>query len=207
MSRTINCFNMIEVALAMAIIAFGMTSILGLFPVGLNASRAAIAENSGSDAVEQLGAYIKSTAEFSTANFDNYFKTNTSSIYLPDINTPNQDTIRDKTKDFLDAVADGTAFTSFRLGNWQLYKCPGGVKDIYFVLIGPEGERTYDFAAMVRVWKTPVTARFLAGSTSFVSTDTNYDYSAGINFEISWPLEKNYYERDKRYFYLEANRP
>ena len=37
-------FNMVEIALALAVLAIGMSSILVLFPVGINANKAAIAE-------------------------------------------------------------------------------------------------------------------------------------------------------------------
>ena len=42
-------FNMVEVALALAIIAIGISSILVLFPVGANANKAAIANNNLAD--------------------------------------------------------------------------------------------------------------------------------------------------------------
>ena len=47
-------FNMVEIALATAVIAIGISSILVLFPIGINATRAAIEENCYSDAVETL---------------------------------------------------------------------------------------------------------------------------------------------------------
>ena len=42
-------FNMVEIALAMAIIAIGLSGILVLFPVGINASKSAIADNNLAD--------------------------------------------------------------------------------------------------------------------------------------------------------------
>ena len=38
-------FNMVEIALAMVVISLGITGILGLFSVGVNAKKAAINEN------------------------------------------------------------------------------------------------------------------------------------------------------------------
>ena len=50
---------MIEVALAMAIIAIGISSILVLFPVGINASKSAIADNNLADIAEYIFGYYK----------------------------------------------------------------------------------------------------------------------------------------------------
>lgn len=53
-------FNMVEIALATAVIAIGISSILVLFPIGINATRAAMEENCYSDAVETVTAFVKS---------------------------------------------------------------------------------------------------------------------------------------------------
>ena len=51
-------FNMVEIALAMVVIALGISGILGLFSVGVNAKKAAINENNIADAAEYiLGLY------------------------------------------------------------------------------------------------------------------------------------------------------
>jgi type II secretory pathway pseudopilin PulG len=201
----INYFNMIEVALAMAIIAFGMTSILGLFPVGLNAARASIAENSGSDAAEQLAAYLKSASEYSTVSFNNSFVTAGGTI-LDHGGLPADAVLDTYSNDFLDAVKTQN-FTNFpRIGEWQLYRT-GANSSVFFVLQGPEGETSYDFAAMIKIWKTPVTCRFMNDNVAVTNTDDGYNYSGGINLEISWPIEKKYIEREKKYFYIEANKP
>ena len=52
-------FNMVEVALALAIIAIGISSILVLFPVGANANKAAIANNNLADIAEYMMSYIR----------------------------------------------------------------------------------------------------------------------------------------------------
>ena len=49
---------MVEIALAMVVISLGITGILGLFSVGVNAKKAAINENNVADAAEYvLGVY------------------------------------------------------------------------------------------------------------------------------------------------------
>lgn len=50
---------MVEVALAMAIIAIGISSILVLFPVGINANKSAIANNNIADVAEYITGYLQ----------------------------------------------------------------------------------------------------------------------------------------------------
>ena len=50
---------MVEIALAMAIIAIGLSSILVLFPVGINANKAAIADNNLTDVAEYMISYMR----------------------------------------------------------------------------------------------------------------------------------------------------
>ncbi|MBQ7207164.1 MAG: hypothetical protein IJS01_05135 [Lentisphaeria bacterium] len=52
-------FNMVEIALAVAVISIGLSAVLVLFPVGINATRAAMDENRSSDAVEYVTRYIR----------------------------------------------------------------------------------------------------------------------------------------------------
>ena len=47
-------FNLVEIALAIAIIAIGMSSILVMFPVGINATKSSIAQNNMTDIAEYM---------------------------------------------------------------------------------------------------------------------------------------------------------
>ena len=72
--KKIHKFNMVEIALAIAIIAVGISAILVLFPIGINATRAAMDENSSSDVAEYIANFVKGKhlarwkAEFDTWN-------------------------------------------------------------------------------------------------------------------------------------------
>ncbi len=216
---------MIEVALAMAIIAFGMTSILGLFPVGLNASRASIAENSGSDAAEQLAAYLKSTAEYVDipAKFDDAFKKifiTPGTQLLPDFaDLPTEEIINNlsvptkpaSTTNFTDSFAanPGAPVNFTKTGNFQIYKATdvSAKNAIFFICQGVEDSASRDFSAMIKVWKSPVSANFKKLNVPITESDNTYDYSGGINLEISWPIETFYSQREKRYYYIEVLRP
>ncbi len=69
---------MIEVVLAMGIIAVGMTSIMGLFPVGINASRDAVGYNTSVEMASNLISYMRAFADRSPNNFDDMFIGSTS---------------------------------------------------------------------------------------------------------------------------------
>lgn len=71
--KKIQFFNMIEILLALAVIAIGMTSVLGLFPVGLNASRNAVAENCSADIADQMVTYLRVISEINNNQYSKAF--------------------------------------------------------------------------------------------------------------------------------------
>jgi len=211
---------MIEVVLAMAIIAFGMSSILGLFPVGLNALKSSMVDNYCSDSVDQMVGYLKNQGEYSTANYTAMITNSTTG--LPDAaglttilgasrtSVVNGSTLDGFSTSFLgDYRANVTStfsrvFTDMNIFQVQTYSMPY----LYFIVQGQITSKNIDFSAMLLVWKSPVTYN-VKDSSGIASqrTDTTYANLAGINFEISWPLEKPYAQREKRYYYVEVKRP
>jgi len=215
-TKKITCFNMIEVALAMAIIAFGMTSILGLIPVGLNASRNAIAENYGADAAGQLIAYINSEASSSKTQFETFLGTSAATGTITEGRLP---TSTQAELDVIDHPATGLSITFLtgymanpatnRVSGWDdLYTSANS--QVFFIVQGAKSSSSssYDFSAMLMIWKTPITAKFeLGNGKALTNTDASYNDGAGINMEISWPVEKYYNDREKRYYYFEIAKP
>ena len=204
---------MIEVVLAMAIIAFGMTSILGLFPVGINASQNAIANNCGSDAVEQFMGYLKSYAETPmppTTHFTSLFGTSsiTGSLREQDQLAAIRGSADAESQAFLAALRLNPANPAApysKIPGWQMYK--SNIPAIYFVTQGQENAFPADFAAMIIAWKQPVTSNVNLLGTWRSIPDNSYTQGAGLNIEISWPLEKSYADREKRYYYIEIKSP
>ena len=225
-SKNIIFFNMIEIALAMAIIAFGMTSILGLFPVGLNASRNSVAENYSADAVEQFSSYLKSYAESSRANFDKLFG---GGGFYPDVKPAlTSTTYRDAAQDFLNGISIGKDHTGAVYAptpivtGWTIFPAKDALlKNIYFVASGsgnylnPGGAifPSTDFSGMIVVWKSPLTYyrpndNVPAPNGWMSVTDDAYFTGAALNIEVSWPLDVGDYSvRHKKTFYMEVTRP
>ncbi len=215
--KVISAFNMIEIVLAMAIIAFGMTSILGLFPVGINASQNAIANNCGSDAVEQFMGYLKSYAEIpATTNFATLFGTSSATGLLKEKDqipgVSDLDTLRSTAADvesnlFLTALRTNPAAPAApysKITGWQMYR--SNQPAIYFVTQGEENAFPSDFAAMIIAWKQPISTNLTLGTWRLIP-DNAYTQGAGLNMEISWPLEKSYADREKRCYYIEIKKP
>ncbi len=227
-NKNICFFNMIEVALAMAIIAFGMTSILGLFPVGLNACRNSIAENCAADTVEQFSSYLKGYAGSSKANFETLLGTSAGTGYYNTNTNPMADAVtataaQVAAKDFLDAIVSGIAAPVYK--GWTIFPydsaTPPSCKNIYFTVMGagdyfhPASTKfpTNDFSALIAVWKSPLTyyrpndtLPLPDGWTQV--TDDAYATGAALNIEISWPLDvADYNARQKRTFYIEIVKP
>ena len=227
-NRVIFRFNMIEVALALVILAIGLSSVLVLFPVGLKASRQSIADNNLADVAERVGAYIQSKYTSSevwgrdgTFNGGNIGNFDPEPGSLPEVS------------DFT-TKADGMdgLLTASGHPNCYLYRqysaAPTGSST-------SDDQRAVDFEAMIRVgWDTatlkeqyyselgsgtPKTlssySRIAPSGTDSVLTNGNLPNGNGIGaavldkccrtliIEISWPADVSWSKREKRIFRLE----
>ncbi|MEI8246907.1 MAG: hypothetical protein WCI51_13830 [Lentisphaerota bacterium] len=223
-SKNIIFFNMIEIALAMAIIAFGMTSILGLFPVGLNACRNSVAENYSADAVEQFSSYLKAYAESSRANFDKLF--GPAGFYTETKPVATSANCTDATKDFLQGISfgkdhSGLAYTPAPIvTGWTIFPAKNAaLTNVYFVASGSGNYMntsgavfpSTDFTGMIMVWKSPIAyyrPQNNPPDSWALATDNAYVTGAALNIEVSWPPDvADYTARHKKTFYIEVTRP
>ncbi|MDP6450468.1 MAG: hypothetical protein QF773_06605 [Lentisphaeria bacterium] len=182
-------FNLVEVVIALGIVAIGVTAVMGFLPMGLNASRDAIADNYAADSGDQLLHYLSSTIQEDWSQLDNF-----------------------------DSTPPNVAAGSDDLSTWtvipgtNIYTKPYGGKTVYRILqqtddIAGVGTTVVDFDAMVRIWKTPTAAWEYNGSTWVTTTDSDYDKRALLNLEMSWPAAVNFGARRKTYYAIEVNKP
>lgn len=61
-------FSMVEIMLALGVVAIGVISIMGLFPIGIVASRDTAMETYAANAAEELLSYFKNYTEFNAQN-------------------------------------------------------------------------------------------------------------------------------------------
>lgn len=175
-------FNLIEIALAIAIIAVGMSSVLVLFPAGLNAVNSAAADSSAPDAVQYLAGYVESRIRHEW-NSSGASRTSNTVTNLP--------TAKPSATESWNAspIPNTPIYTSSTDG---LFK--------YEQTHAVNGESVVDFAAAARVWKTDNNHISVPGQSIPVGIPTG---SVTIFIEVSYPLEKPYDERDKQIYRLD----
>ena len=227
-NKKVHFFNMIEVLLALTVIAIGMTSVLGLFPVGLNASRNAVAQNCSADVADQLTTYFRVMNESDDGtNYDANFQTIGYIDSAQNTTTADLTAIKSASDAFLGKyMANNVAYTS-SLGTDYTRVAPGWAifhndqskaTGIYFMVQGPNctadnGDRSIDFSAMALVWKETSQIKRWNGSgwelwpTGTEFSSTPYKYSGKLNIELSWPLELPYSERKKRTYQIIITNP
>ena len=175
-------FTLIEITLAIGIVAIGMAGIMALFPVGFNATRDAIGDNYSSDFADQFLHIIANQAKKSETNWNLWVGPSSSKITTvkptpPD--TPSKG-----------SLVFGNVYTTGTTGVFYVEQKSGD---------------NIDFNAHVAVWKTPVKATVFEGT--WKDWTAEYSVAAGLNVEVSWPAGKPYAAREKKYYYLEIFKP
>lgn len=185
-------FNLIEVTLALAVVGIGIAGIMSLFPVALEASRDAIAENYAADAGEQFLGYIANNWTTVTG-----LPTSAQTINDTDTNTTWSKSVSekvdplDKSSNIYDDTTDGTNITG-----------------VYGIKQGNSDGSQIDFIAHIKIWKSQISNVYWNSTTSSAGSSTlPYTEAARVNVEISWPVGKPYSTRTKRYYSLEVYNP
>ena len=217
-------FNMVEVTLALAIIAIGISSILVLFPVGANANKAAIANNNLADIAEYMMSYIRagvtsewiaiaegeSDEEFFTKNIEmrgnnNWYATVGDDKGL-DLDWKEENGVYKMT---VTETGSGTAIGNRITEN--LYTLDSDNRAFLFTQISGGN---IDFAAVVKIWResikmdVPVIAISGAeGSEGGVKYQKLNGIDNAINqyamvfcVEVSWPAQAPLQNRERRVF-------
>ena len=189
-------FNMVEIALAMVIIAIGISGILGLFSVGVNSRKSAISENNIANAAEYiLGLY--------RAVFVHVYTENISSDILKKIpqekpaalttgvNMPS--TVKSHIYD-----KDGVNFDS----STNEAVLPEAF--VYAPSRLVNGERVADCEISGTVWRAPIPVNVPDTDEKINMPDS---YGVRIYLELSWPLEKPYAQRETKTYVLDIMNP
>lgn len=194
-------FNMIEVALAMAIIAIGISSILVLFPVGINASKSAIADNNLADIAEYIFGYYKATQLNSIYN-----GTNISALHGALGTEPS------------DSDMTNITWNTNRITDTNLKAPTTGLQNRVFLyeqfttLPGTPAREVIDFAAVAKIWSAPITLswrpwRTAPNTVTSGTVQASDNYALRLYLELSWPADQRYALREKRIFVLDLYNP
>jgi hypothetical protein len=178
-----NYFNIVELALAIAIVAVGLTSIVSLVPISVKTGSNTKASYYTSDIADSINAYVtrKLASDFellgdlpeskpvtTLVNTDNWIQSGEGNVYIID---KDDDTINDEN---------------------GIY----GIK----MASGDQGDIT-DIAGEIQIWRSRVGNTTVGNNDS---VDIGSNKLAGINVEVSAPLAKPYEERNKHRFYFET---
>lgn len=189
-------FNMVEIVLALGVVAIGVVSIMALFPVAANASRDAMAETYACNAADHVLHYLEHQIRIKTATvdgWDNYIVNAVTATHIPAAEP---------------SAADKTDFTPAYAANTTLYPKPstaGVYKVIRFVdgsagtddLYEPAND-IMDFEAVLAVWQEAVT---IPGGSGPVALDATF--AVALHAEISWPAKLPYERRQKSLYHSE----
>ncbi len=191
-------FNLVEVALAIAVMGIGVAGIMALFPVGMNSSRDAIAENYAADSADFFISYIERECKESDASWQNYIQRlySNGGFYSMSDSTPAPDF-------FTASVESGISTTPIADINSDGIKVYNHTTNSSLYRVTQGAGTCTDYDAIIRIWKTAVVSTLYSGDWTSYS-DTDYGTSAGLNVEMSWPAGAPYSQRSKRCFYKEV---
>jgi type II secretory pathway pseudopilin PulG len=180
-----NSFTLVEIVLALGIVALALVAILALITHGLKDSKDSISDNYIADISEQFLHYFSGKAK---SDWEDYIG-DASSGYI-------------KTSKDVD-TDDMTGWSELPVAGTNIYS----IKDYQIYGIKQGTSKITDFIGVIRLWKSPVTSQIYSGNGWYDQTDSSYEHSAGLNIEISWPGEIPYSSREKKYFYMEVFKP
>ena len=229
-----NNFNMVEIMLAVIVIALGIAGTFVLFPVGLNANKDATAENSIADIAEYVTAFVRAEVLVASRSGDDDnptedvskgFNTKKSFYesgdeYKKPVEVDNPDNWKiPETHKSRHSVTDSSESEK----GVAMILSHSSEKGVFLVrqLSGPEGNRFVDFAAVVRVYLdnkdsdgTGLTGEFFPTADADISNMTQEATAEEKQalkksflpaiLELSWPASVSYEDREKRYFRFEV---
>lgn len=178
-------FTMVEITMAVAIIGIGMAGVMALLPIGFNATRDAMGDNYSSNMADQ---FLHVVAQQAKNDWTGWI-----------INDTKIKTTKPSISDITDAVP---VLGSPIISDLNLY--PTNKIGVFYV--EAKSNNIKDFSANMTIWKsTPRIAVFDSGA--WTHTGYTKDKVVALNVEVSWPVEKPYDKREKRYYYLEIFAP
>ncbi len=210
-------FNMVEIALALAVLTLGISGILALFPVGLNSGRMAIAENNLSDAASYtLGIYRAFIMNQVLSHADESGNVVDASRTFANLKSALSEPDGDDTDDI--NWSSASACPKMVIGGEETNLRQNGSSETILCYeqtsLDEDGDEIVEFAAVVRVWAEdlPLKIRDWVNSNG-AETDvndsslTNQNYGLRLRLELSWPVDIPWAEREKRMYVMDLFNP
>lgn len=177
-------FNLVEIVGALVIIAFGVTAAMAILQPSIRASRDSVGDNYSADVANQFMSYIEVKAR---QNWSSVVGTDSAFSAAP----PSAPAT------IADSNVDAPSSWGGAVGSGNIYTTGGSLSTtsgIYGVKSGG------DFSGHVKVWKKQISDFCFNGST------TSIPKSKAVRFhiEVSYPADKPYSSREKKYYSLEV---
>ena len=201
-------FNLVEILLALGVVAIGICSIMVLFPVGVNANKDAAIDTDSSNIADQalhFVSYMFST-KFSSddTEWSNHYN------YIPVNNSPDHESIREnllKGSSWYDSDSSENSNSPLYGATWfkttiyenksnqAVYQIIGHRNADDTLKLGDDGfEENVDFRAIMVLTRSQIVFdENLAESNPNKYID--YRYGFRLTAEISWPAERPYAQR------------
>ncbi len=169
-------FSLLEIIMALAILAIGMMIALRLFPLGLETSKDTVAKYNASHSADTLLHLFQLRLQ-------------------SDWETTRDKIPKDKPTTGEPSSSDWQLWTE--QGNTTYYHGPDGFHYVKVVQHTPEADTT-DFSAIYRLWREKVSYTVYDPDDSPKYEDRTFstDKALKINLEISWPHMIPYSQRD-----------
>ncbi len=217
MNRRFRQYNLVEVILALGVVAIGVVSIMALFPIGASATRDAAMETYSSNAADEMFHMLQFMAlndgDTLDESWNKWIKNDTQlETSKPDYDEANTD--KDKWERLSDITKgiDSNIFKTKTTKNGVFllisHHDSSADKDATLADAGDtESDNTItyekvDFRAVVLAWKEKVRE-----DPTDATKDIDFDEAAKLVIEVSWPEEMPYDKRQKRYFSYEIAKP
>ena len=199
-------FNMVEIALAMVIIALGISGVLGLFSAGVNAKKEAISENNIADAAEYVLGLCRAVVlnkyeqgdvnDFTIISADENKNKGTEPISIGISEMQNISSNIFEVKD--GATINFSPAAATTIPSTFVYAPSRWNSD--------SNVRIADCEIAGAVWKTQIPVAKKVGD-DVSEKKIPYKYGVRIYLELSWPLEKKHDNRDKKIFVMDVMNP
>ncbi len=185
-------FNMIEVLLALGVIAIGAISVLALFPYGYTATRDSVAESFAGDSADQFLHWFAAQAQRDWTAYAG------DTTWLPD-DKPSVPADGDTETASWGATTDITPNLRY-----ERHSTSGMLKVIFQRNGTPP---VVDFSGVYRMWNDPVTIPDPRPDSGGADISLATESALAINLEASWPAEIPYNRRQKAVYRVEIFRP
>lgn len=217
-------FNMVEIMLAVIVIALGIAGTFALFPVGVNANKDATAENSIADIAEYVTAFVRAeclrlASNSASGNNEGAFTEGKVGEVFGEPGIP--PSLSNPIVDVIGSAWRAPDHNNSGDVNTKTLLVHDSVPGAYLVrqMSGPVGNQFADFTAVARVYldggndldnnaafDEEYFFRDRRTPERYGSTKSNVDifkFLLPAVLELSWPASLPYAEREKRYFRFE----